>query len=353
MPATTITQLEWATLTAAVNEIKSPNTFLKNLLYSRFEELATETIEVSTLSGAHVAAPFVKRDSKSIMVAGRTKSHTNITGPNIRISRPLKGDDLLFGRYPATTIFADAATISAAIDKKIADEMSVLADMVAETEEWMCAMALRNTLSYSSDEAAFEITYARDATLDTALGSTVGWDDTGSKPWRDFRAAKKLISKFVRLGCDTVILGETAAQAFVEHADIAAQINTTSGISAGSIDLQKQYQDDGAILLGRFCGINVWEYTGTVVPPDGSAEISLIRTDYAEFIATSPAADRLMYYAAIPDLDALESKLFQGRRFAKSWKTPDPSAQMALIHSRPFPVNRRPNAQMSLKVTNT
>lgn len=352
MAAETITQLQWATLTAAVNEIKSPNTFLKNLLWSRSEELPTETIEVSTLHGDHVAAPFVKRDGKSIMVAGRTKTWENITGPNIRISRPLKGDDLLFGRYPATSIFADAATISAAIDKKIADEMAVLADMVAEREEWMCAMALRNTLSYSTDDAAFDITFNRDATLDTALGSTVGWDDSGSHPWRDFRAAKKLISKFSRLGCDTLILGETAAQAFVEHAEVKAQIDTTSGINAGNVTLQNQFSDDGAILIGRFSGINVWEYTGVVNTPE-SGDVALIRTDYAEFVSTSPAADRIMYYAAIPDLDALEGKLFVGKRFAKSWRESDPSAQMALIHSRPFPVPRRPNAAMSLKVTNT
>jgi len=67
-------------------------------------------------------------------------------------------------------------------------------------------------------------------------------------------------------------------------------------------------------------------------------------------LAVSPAAENVMYYGAIPDFDALQGRAWVGRRFGKSWMDKDPSAQIALVHSRPLPVPRRPGSMVSMKV---
>jgi hypothetical protein len=57
-----------------------------------------------------------------------------------------------------------------------------------------------------------------------------------------------------------------------------------------------------------------------------------------------------MYYGAIPDLKALQGRLFRGKRFSKSWEQEDPSVMWQLLHSRPLPVTRRPDSMVSMKV---
>ena len=49
-------------------------------------------------------------------------------------------------------------------------------------------------------------------------------------------------------------------------------------------------------------------------------------------------------------MDAFEAGLWVAQRFSKSWVTKDPSQRLALLHSRPLPVPRRPGAMVSMKV---
>lgn len=347
-----IDQLQWATMTRTVNLIKSPNTFLRRRLVTTEETLTTETIEIDTLSGDRVAAPFVKRNGQSIMVPGRGFTRQQITAPNIRLSRPLDTSELLFGRAPGSIVFPSGQEIASQINLKIARELAVLSDMVTEREEWMIAMALRGAISYSVEGGDhFDITFARDSAQDAELVTATEWDaGASSNPWNDFDTAKRLISESVSLGVTDVILGTNADAAFMKHTKVLAQINTQSGLGAGTLALSNQYRDDGAILRGVFGGVAVWYYPRTV-SADGST-VKLIRDDYAEFIAASPAAEFTMYYAAISDAKALQGRNFVGQRFSKSWIEEDPSGWIALLASRPLPVLRKPNATMSLKVTN-
>jgi hypothetical protein len=118
--------------------------------------------------------------------------------------------------------------------------------------------------------------------------------------------------------------------------------------NAGSVTLQNQFREDGAILLGTFSGINVWSYPRTV-SVSGTAT-NLIRSKYAEFVCALPAAQNVLYYGAIADDDALEGGTFVTRRFAKTFKTPDPSQRFMLLHTRPLPCTRRPGSIVSMKV---
>lgn len=349
-----INELKWQTLTAAVNEMKSPNQFLKKFLFSAHDAVNTEDIELSTLTKDRSMAPLVRKNGEAVLVGGHDETFITISPPNIRIKRPFTPSELLFGRRPGTVIYPTRDQQLSAIQQHIARDMQVMSDMVTNTEEYLCAMAIQGVISYSvSDEESYQLTYPIPSANKVTLSTF--WDDAtpaNVQLEENFNTAKKLMSDAVGLGVTDAIMGASAAQYF--RRVVKAQMTTGTGQmwNPGRVELGRQYSDDGVIYIGNYCGIDCWEYSRTIPVPNGSGTTTtdLIRTKYVEFVSTSPASERVLYYGAIADLDALEAQLWQGERFAKSWMQKDPSAMLALLASRPLPALRRPGAQVSFKV---
>jgi len=347
----TINELKWASMTGAVNEMKAPNQFIKRLLFGNEQPVSTETIEISVIEKDREIAPFVRKNGEALMVPGVGKTFQNVDAPNIRIKRPFTPSELMFGRQPGTVIFPAQQEQVSAIQAHINRDLRAMNDMIANTEEYMCSQAIQGSLSYEvADEEVFQITYPKPSAHTVTLSTF--WDDatpSNVKLNTDFHTAKKLISDEVGLQTTDVVLGEEAATAFRNLVG-GGHVKTLDirNVNSGAVSFVEQFMDDGAMYLGSFDGIRVWEYSRTVSV--GGVQTPLIRSKYAEFLAVSPAAENVMYYGAIPDFDALEGRAWVGRRFSKSWMEKDPSAQMALVHARPLPVPRRPGSMVSIKV---
>jgi len=344
--------LSWSTLTPAVNEMKAPNAFLKNMLFSRDITVPTRNIELSFLNRGRQIAPFVERNGAAIMTEGRNESFRVITPPHIRVKRPMTPSELLEKRRPGSVIFPGAGGIQRAMREYMASELAMLADDITNSEEYLCAMALQGAVSYSvADQAAFTITFPRDAAHDYALGAGDRWNETTASFRKDFLDAAQLVNDAVSLNVTDVILGADAADAFL--ADAPGELSSLLDIrrmSTGTVDLTQQIAESGALFLGTYVhGIRVWRY-GRQVDVNGVAT-DLIRPKYAEFVARTPAAQFVTYYGAIEDMKAIGAgRVLQSKRFSKSWEQEDPSARMLLVESNPMPVMRRPDATVSVQV---
>lgn len=344
--------LSWSTLTPAVNEMKAPNAFLKNMLFSRDITVPTRNIELSFLNRGRQIAPFVERNGAAIMTEGRNESFRVITPPHIRVKRPMTPSELLEKRRPGSVIFPGAGGIQKAMREYMASELAMLADDITNSEEYLCAMALQGTVTYSvADQASFTITFPRDAAHDYALAAADRWTATTASPRKDFLDASQLVNDAVSLNVTDVILGSDAADAFL--ADAAGELSSLLDIrrmATGTVDLTQQIAESGALFLGTYVhGIRVWRY-GRQVDVNGVAT-DLIRPKYAEFVARTPAAQFVTYYGAIEDMKAIGAgKVLQSKRFSKSWEQEDPSARMLLVESNPMPVMRRPDATVSIQV---
>lgn len=347
-----ITELNWKALTRTVNEVKSPNRFLQRMVFNRVETFPTETVEYSELTGARDAAPFVMRDSEALMISGTATKFQQVMTPNIRIKRPFTPSEVLFGRQPGTIVYESRGGIRAAVQRHIARDMAYMADTITNTEEYLCALALQGTISYSVDtQDAFTVTYPRPSGNNITLSTF--WDDAtpaDTTPLADIHAVKRVLSDEVGMAPTDAILGQEAADAILALAegDHVKLIKSDSGVEAGGLTLLTQFQEEGAIFLGSLGGVRLWEYSRTA-NVNGSAT-NMIRPKYAEFVCRAPAAEYWMWYGAIPDLQAFQGNMLQARRFAKSWDVQDPSSIMALTHSRPLPVTKRPGAIVSVKV---
>lgn len=346
---------KWAFMTGVVNELKAPNQFLRRLLFSRTQEVPTEHIQVTTLSNNREMAPFVRKNGEALMVGGGAEKEHLVEAPNIRIKKPFTPSNLLFGRPEGAITTNYRAVNSAAeqqrsINEYIQRELQDMEDRIVNAEEWLCAQALTGEINYEvADEEVFTITFWRHAdaemTMDVFLDDG---DPTTVRLLATLRAVQNLSNQLTGLGMTDAICGSEAAAAIMELVE-AGHLKWLDirGISAGTVTFLEQFNDDGALYLGTFNQIRFWEYGRTIL--NNGVEEPLIRAKYIEFVARTPNAQRIMYYGAIPDMKALQGRRFQGRRFSKSWDEEDPSVRIALVHSRPLPIPRKPNAHISLK----
>ena len=348
----TINELKMMTLTAAVNEMKSPNRFLSRLLFGNHVTVPTEDIEMSIINNGRNIAPFIRKNGEAIMVGGYTSTNQTVAAPNIRIKRPFTPSELLFGRRPGSVIHLPNAQYQLnQIQQHVARDLQIMSDLVTNAEEYLCAMVLQGTISYSvTDQEVFTITFPKPAAHNVTL--TTCWDETGFTAAMfsaNMLTVKRLISDAVGLGVTDCIMGTEASDALsgIVAAGTLKNLDTRR-VEVGSFDFTQQFRDDGVIYRGTLEGIRFWEY-GRTASLNGTST-SMIRAKYCEFIAVTPAAEFTQYYGAIADMKALQGRLFQAERFAKSWEVEDPSAMMALLASRPLPVPRRPGAMVSVKV---
>lgn len=347
----TINELKWTTLTAAVNAMKSPNQFLRRLLFSNHVPLPTEDIELGLFSKNREIAPFVRKNGEAIMVAGYSQAFQTVGAPNIRIKRPFTPSELLFGRQPGTVIFSTGADMQiSAVQQHIARDVQVMADLITNAEEYLCAQAIQGTISYEvADQEVFTVTFPKPSGHNVTLSTF--WNDAtpaNTDVLENFHTAKALVADEVGLAVTHCILGSEAATSFRRLAKLGLITLDNRTLTTGSVDLTQAFREDGAIYLGNVGGVEVWEYSRTAYL--SGVATPMIRAKYAEFLAVTPSAERILYYGAIPDMKALQGRLFQGERFSKSWEVEDPSALMALAHSRPLPTPRKPGAGVSMKV---
>jgi hypothetical protein len=355
----TINELKWATLTATVNEMKSPNRFLQRIMFpGEGVTLPTEDIEIGRLTKGREIAPFVRKNGEGIMVTGHTEGFETVTAPNIRIKRPFTPSELLYGRRPGTVIFSPGAGMQMnAIRQHIARDMQVMADYITNAEEWLASMALLGVITYElADHDVFSIDFQRAAgntitltgndTWDTAVGSST------ASPLADIHGVKRILQDHGVQPTDC-ILGTEAADALlmmIEAGYIKMLGLEGLNVNAGEATFVSQFNEDGVIYLGKLGGVRFWEYGRTATHPDGSTTVNMVRPKFAEFISRSASSQRVMYYGAIPDMKLFSGRLFQTKRFSKSWEEEDPSARMVLTHTRPMPVLRRPDTTVSMQV---
>lgn len=349
---TTIDLLRWSSLTAAVNEIRSPNNFWLNLLFTNIETLPTEDIELSSWVGPRKMAPFVKKNGEGVLMSGPTTAFATVAAPNIRLKNPFNASELMFNRRPGTTIFVGGDTVFQQAQQKIAKDLAYTNDSIVNTEEWMAAQAVTGTISYTTgldptEGDVFTITFPKSAGNTVALTGTDVWSNAAGNPVLDFLRAKRRL-ELIGLQPDIAVFSPEAHDSFINNVAVAKFLDSLN-ITAGQMTTEGKFNDQGVIPIGRFCGIPCVEYGRTVLDPGGTTR-SMVRSKYVEFVCTRSSAENKLFYGAIADIKALQGKLFQGRRFAKSWEVEDPSALMHLVAARPLPVCQRPDSIYSLKV---
>jgi len=350
---TSLDELQWTFLTALVNEIKPPQTFLMDTLFGNHEAVSTDAIEIGTLRGDRSMAPFVMKGAEGIMVPGLGSDAILVKAPHMRIKKPFTLSSLLFTRTAGgdPIHLTSGQTQIPAVQAHIARDSQRMVDMVRNSEEYLASMAITGVIAYTmeADGAAFQIAFAKDALNTVVLTGADLWTASTSNPASDVLDAKRRLSDVVGLAPTDAIMGASAADAFLNNERVRQDLLTVNKITTGDMTIVSQFNEQGVIFLGTYAGINWWEYSRSINVP-GLGLTPLIRDKFVEFVNRSPASDFVTYYGPIVDMDAFEAGGIVSERFSKSWKENDPSVQVQLIESNPLPCLRRPNAIYSLQV---
>ncbi len=361
-PVITNTQLGWAFQTSFLNNVKPRASFLTQLVFGGRETiLPTESVELSYREGERFLAPFVEVNAEAIPVGTRSTTFANVSTPNIRIKRPMDAYQAFLRRQPATGMFiSGGGPVSAARLQAIAEDSQFMSDLIDNRIEWMVGQLISGTtdgkmvLSYEVQaNANWRVEIPRATDVDITLTTTARWNDSAPNAQNDFLTVKRLLAKHVNAPPTVCIMDSAAANAFLNLAAVKADMDRRN-VDAGTLALQSQFTEAGAIYHGTYMGIPVWEYTREYVDETGTTRLFLgggtSAAGLAIFMAQGALNDSTIYYGCIPDHDAFESGAFQGRRFAKAWKTQDPSVYTQLVQSRPLPFIRRPNAVVVMDV---
>lgn len=354
-----INETLWQSQSRALQEIRTANDFVRNLMFPDFPPSNTSKINIDTWSGARRMAGFVVPGAGARAVPGRTKGFNAIEAPNIRIKREFEAQSIVNARNPGTGVMIGQAEQSASILDAMQGDILYAKQQIMNTLEWMCCKCLTGVVtaffSDTNGEAgdAFTIDYGRPAANTIVLTGLDKWDAplaTSTKPIKILITQVSRIINTTGLGTANIcVMGSTAAEAFINNAGIAADMNNFK-LESGIVDISKGFNQTGARFLGRYSGVEFWEYSRKVLDPWG-ASIDLINPVQAHFISMGPAMEAGIEYGAMEDFDVSpDTGLVIGTMFMKDWVQKDPSARIWLANSRPLPIIRRSEAVVSVTV---
>lgn len=331
-------------LTPQVEEIRSPGTFLEDLLYTNRQPVPDETIEISVIMGEREVAPFVEVNGEAINVDGYDEDFQTVTAPNIRMKRPMKATEVLGKRMGGTRLYASSEDKTAAFQRAIALDNQRLADLRTNAKEYLAAMSLTGVIAYKvARQANFRIDFQRKASHNISVGTA--WTDlANSQPQDDLLGGAQVINDDSDLNPTHALFSKEAARNMFKNENVKGFLDNRR-IELGGLRAEL-FRRSGARFLGFINEIECWEYGRSVMV--NGVSTPLIREGYVELVHAGPDADFVEYFGAIPDMAALEDGLWEGEVFAKSFMTDDPSVRWALQHSRPLPVPRRINSTASI-----
>lgn len=345
------------TLTELVNKVDRNVSFWRNLLFQNEVTVPTEVIEWEEVFGDVEAAPFVERDAEALFISGYTHKPRLVRPPNIRIKRAMTASNLM---YRNMSMVPDAyAQGQIGIENRaraLAEDTQLFTDKTNNAIELLCGMAVNGQISYSvPGEAVFQITIPRDAAFDADESVSAPWSNTATDVEATFMRYKRLMAQTEGLQARVCVLPPDVADAFRKWLKSQEFHFDFRRVNQGTVTtFQTDYSEFGAhLIMDNFCGMQVWEYSGQIqykTAPGTFTAYDLVEAKHAYFISNTPAAQNALYFASIPDMDALDSGLAYSKSFFKAKKEFDPSSYTGLMHTRPLPVMKRPNSVAKVQV---
>jgi len=356
--ASIIAAVDKRAMTAVVNKREMGKKALTELLFplALEENLTHEYVQVDQLTGQAGMAPMIEKNGKAIAVDQLNGNSYILETPSINIKRALTCNEQLLKRAAGEPVFSPNGddVYRNAMEKQIASDLGHMEELVRNRTEWMISQLIQGEISYQVEGgASFKVTNSKPTANTFSVGTD--WDAASPAPLQDIKSAKRVVQPYSAPGFSVAICGENASDAIsqmLEEGTITA-IKTDSGIVAGLGDLVANFQENGMLYLGSYGGIPFFEYAGTYLADGTGTSTPFIRTDYVEFLSTARPDMRVLYNGAILDAEAILGGMHIARRFANSDLDKDRGTYVGYLKARPLPWLKRPEWNVSMKVTNT
>ncbi|NWD52684.1 major capsid protein [Pseudomonas gingeri] len=334
------------TMLEAVEQMTLPRRFLMNTFFNAAnpQTFGTEAVTIDIIKGQRKMAPFVHPTLPGSVSLRKGMESATYKPPYVQPKRPTRAEQIL-KRAPGDNPFS-ARTPAERAGEMLGRDLVDLDEEITRREEWMCAQALTTGRVRVVGEGVDDtIDFLMEDSHKVTLASG-RWSTSGSDPIANMRQWRRLIAKDSGRTANVAVFSGEAQDAFQGNEMVMKQLNTRR-VDMGMI--KPEELPDGVTYLGYLNdpGVDIYTYDEWVLPDDGEPQ-PLIPS--GGLILGSSSTRNAMLYAAIQDIEAIESGLVEAARFPKSWVTQEPSVRWLKLQAAPLAGLLEPNAFLYAKV---
>lgn len=323
-------------MTQALLESLPARQFLTSTFFGE-EVHDTKSFQIDIWRGSRRLAPIVSRVQGGKVVDREKFSTKEFTPPYLKPKKITEADHILT-RQPGEIVYTQpgANTPAARAAALLGRDLAELDESIVRRIEAMAAEALASgQVTCVGDGYNQVVSFDFAATHTPTLTGTDLWTNSASNPIAKLREWKRLIAKDSGISATDVILGQSAADAFLANVEVKAAMNQWNAMYG---NLNPVDQGQGVTLLGKVADLNIWTYDEWYINDAGS-EVPMIPVNKAIVLSRNLRA--IVHYGVISDIEAGN---YASRVFAKSWVESDPSCRQLLLQSAPLPVVHQTNA---------
>lgn len=318
------------TMLRAIEQIKTPKTFLRDTIFGQVETHTTKYVDIDIQKGNRRLAAYVSPLLQGKVVTREGFTTNTYEPPYIKEKMITTSQDFLT-RDMGTNVYSGGQSAQQKAQKQLGKDIRTLAMRCDRTEEVQASQAIQTGIVTAvGDGISATIDFGLLSSHKPVLTSTDKWDDlTNSDPIADLRTWRDLVSQDAGMVPKDVIMGADAIKNFLRNTKVQALLDNRR-IVMGQIDPSNL--PNGVIYWGHLneSGLDVWEYTEWYYDVGLSTEVPMIDPDKVVMWARGARATR--HYGAIQDLKAN----FVVPRFVKSWEEEDPSGRFVMLQSAPL-----------------
>jgi hypothetical protein len=330
--AASISLLNTRTMLQALEELRTPNTFLLRKFFSAQKECPTKAVDIDIYKGKRRVAAYVNRRAQGQTIDRVGYSTYTYEPPYLKPKMVTTVEDLLV-RQPGEVVYSGNQNAAQRAAAQLGKDLAELDSIITRAEELQASQALFDGKVEIHDQAGNDVVADIDFqrsethTVDLTATGQVSWDESGATPLKDIRTWKRLIAQDAGVGADICILGSDAADEFLENADVRAVLDNRN-VHIGSLEMEAQ--ELGVVYIGTIEGVAYYAYDEWYVNPSTGTETALVPAKKALLGSTRARCERV--YGVIEDAEGV----FAAARFPKTWTENDPSVRLLQLHSAPL-----------------
>ncbi|MFP7469994.1 major capsid protein [Niallia taxi] len=326
-----VNMFETRTMLAAIHQMLSPHSFLKDTFFPKPETQLTETIEFDFKKGKRVMAPFVAPRIGGKVVDRQGFTTKSLKTGKIAPERIITIDDVN-KRSLGENIYSQRTPAQRA-QQLLAEDLIDLDDQILRREEWMCREVLLNGKVTMSGEG-FEQQVDYNFTNKVALSDGEKWSDyENSDPITYLKEQRLKIIKATGMTPDILVLASNVVDTFINHPKVKEMLNLLR-LNIGSIE--PSIKSEAVTFVGKLpaLGIEIYSYDEWYLD-DNLVEQPMIPNNH---IIMGVSKKNRIIYGAVTQYENKKLVTIEGTRVPKYLLDEDNEVQKLRLTSRPVPV---------------
>ncbi|ABO49741.1 hypothetical protein Dred_1207 [Desulforamulus reducens MI-1] len=312
------------------------NTFLRSTFFPGTLTFVTEEVMLDYKKGKRKMAPFVAPRVGGITMDRQGYRTDKYAAPKIAPQREISVDDLVI-RGMGENIFSQRTPADRQAEL-LGRDMVELDDMITRREEWMAAQLLfngkitmkgyidRNNSNYIEQDLDYGFTNK------VILAGDNVWTGASAQIYANLKAWRLAAIQASGKAPTICVLGQSAADAFMNDADIQKKMNMYHVLLA---DINPKIVSDAVTYIGRLpeLGLDIYTYNDWYLDEDGN-EYPFVPVDHV--LLGRPGMGEVLY-GAVTQMENDQFVTIEGSRVPKSWSDNQNEQRMIRLTSRPVP----------------